>query len=89
MTHSMDRRSFLASAGVIASVGAFKEEHELQGGEVLRIQKGDILLFHTDRRLPWDAIDSIRESAQRTFGDDYQVVVMTEGLKLSVLRPEP
>lgn len=44
MKEPIDRRAFLVSAGLATAVGAAKEEHELEGGEVLRLRKGDIVI---------------------------------------------
>lgn len=96
MKEPIERRQFLASAGLLGAVAAIKgEEHELETldeAQVLRVQSGDILVFTVAGPMSMDGVerlkDTINEKMKPHLPPGVECMVMTEGMKVGILRPE-
>jgi len=52
----------------------------------LELHPGDVLVLRTDLMLSAEQCTHLRDHAQREFGPDIKVVVLTAGLSLAVLQ---
>lgn len=56
--------------------------------QVLRLQPGDVLVVQADRYINEHVAAGIKDRVRAIFGRDIPVMVLSDGMSLSVVRPE-
>jgi hypothetical protein len=56
---------------------------------VVRLEPGDKIVLRAPEKLTVDAVRNVREAALNAFGEAHEVLVLSGGMEMSVLRPQP
>lgn len=64
---------------------ARKPSIEVRDLSKVRLEKEDILVIHCNHRISSDVADEIQKSVKSVFGSSREVIVLDEGLRLSVI----